>query len=452
MISIPVRKSIFSRFVLWAIAVSTVVVLALWLMTYATIERSTGRALERAVNVDLAGLADIHASGGQGELVERIDDRLALISSEGNRAHYLLATNDGKRIAGDISEWPGLSARLSEQGEIALADGTPVLARATQLGADLRLLVAREYGDDTALLRLVTFVFLGGGAILVLAVGLFGKYAAGSLARRIEQINTAFREPDAEALDALAQAQARGGVDEIDELASLSAAALARLRRLVEVHREMSDQIAHEIRTPLMHLDNRIVKALRTEPGEPAATCLLEARTDIRRLVEMLESLLDIATSKARRGDTHGLREVDLSEMVHRLGELYADSAEESGHRFECDVAPGVTIIGEESQLTRLVTNLLDNAFKYVPSGGSVWLTLRPGPVLTVSDNGPGIPEAERELIFKRFHRVAGQSYESQGIGLGLALAKAIAERHGLAIKLVGSGEGACFVIRKEDA
>ncbi|KPL66828.1 histidine kinase [Erythrobacter sp. SG61-1L] len=450
MTAISAHRSIFSRLVLWAIAVSTVVVLLLWLMTYASIERSTVAAQKRAVDVDLAGLVDIYASGGEQELARRINDRLAFVPGDGNRPHYLLVRAGGAHIAGDLQSWPALNARLSERGEVALPGGRSAIARATQLDEDLRLLVARERGDDASLLHAVTLVFLGGGAALIAAVGLLGRYAARRLARRIGRINAAFREPNVQLLDTLTVWP--GDADEIGELASRSAAALARLRRLVDAHREMSDQIAHEIRTPLMHLDNRILKVLRTEPNEMVAIGLVEARADIRRIVDMLESLLDIATSEARRGETLGLREVDLSEMVQRLGELYSDSAEESGHRFECEVEQGVTIRGEESQLTRLVTNLLDNAFKYVPAGSAVRLSLRAGPVLTVSDDGPGIPAEERELIFQRFRRGAGQRPERQGSGLGLALARAIAERHGLTIKLADAGVGACFVIRREKA
>lgn len=435
---------------LWAVAVSIAVVVVLWAMTYATIERSSDAALRGAVDADLAGLADIYASGGEDELAARIEDRLALIPNGGNRPHYMLARDNGLPVAGDIARWPGLNARLSQQGETLLPGGVPVVARATQLDDDLKLLVARERGDDAALLRGVTWVFFAGGAGLILAVAALGWFAARRLARRIGRINAAFRTPDEDILNALAALP--GDADEIDELAGRSAAALARLRRLVDAHREMSDQIAHEIRTPLMHLDNRILKVLRSEPGEPAASGLIEARAEIRRIVGMLESLLDIATSEARRGDMRGLREVNLSEIVERLAELYADSAAESGHRFESSAAPGVTIAGEESQLTRLVTNLLDNAFKYVPSGGLVRLDLAPGPVLSVSDDGPGIPPAERELVFKRFHRVPGHGYENLGTGLGLALAKAIAERHGLVIVLEDSEAGAHFVVRKEAA
>ena len=159
----------------------------------------------------------------------------------------------------------------------------------------------------------------------------------------------------------------------------------------------------------------------------------------------MLESLLDIASSKARMGDRHGLQPVDLSEMATRICELYADSAEESGHHFEWHIAPDVWIDGEESQLSRLITNLLDNAFKYVPEGGRITLTLEPGPVLRVADDGPGIPPAQAERIFERFFRGNGVQTGPTGSGLGLALARAIAERHGLTITLEPLDKGASF-------
>lgn len=442
--SVRRRGSIFTRIVVLAMALSVALVLALWLLTHATIERTNRAALERAVDVDLAGLADIYVSGGEGELARRISDRLAFAPDDGNAVHYLLARDDGQRIAGDLANWPDLNARLSEADEITLPDGVPAHARATQLAPDLRLVVMRERGDAARLLRRVDWVFLGGGIALVLAVGLLGRIATLRLARRIERINRAFREPDEASRQSLVAAKHE---DEIDELTRHSAHALSRQERLVEAYRETSDQVAHEIRTPLMHLDTKLVKALKADPGAPASRWLLEARDDIRRLVGMLESLLDIAASKARRGDRHGLAKVDLTALVLRLGELYAASAEDSGHAFSCRAAPDVTFEGEQTQLARMIANLLDNAFKYVPAGGSVALELEAGPVLTVRDDGPGIPAEDRDAIFKRFRRGGSRGEDVPGAGLGLALAAAIAERHGLAIRLADTPHGACFVV-----
>ena len=166
-------------------ALCVVLVTALWLLTHATIERTSSAAIERAVDVDLAGLVDIYASGGEDELVRRITDRLALVPSEGNAAHYVLARENGRRIAGDLAEWPALNARLSESGHVRLPGGVGAHGRATQLGPDLRLAVLRDQGDTAMLQWRVGLVFLGAGAALLIAVGLLGRLATQGLSRRI---------------------------------------------------------------------------------------------------------------------------------------------------------------------------------------------------------------------------------------------------------------------------
>ena len=427
---------------LLAIGLSVALLLGLWVLTDRTIRGTLDASAREAVDLDLAGLVDIHASGGQDELVRRIDDRLAIKPADGGTPHYLLSDDRGARIAGDIAAWPSLDPAISEAGLVRLGEGTEAYARATQLGPDLRLVVAHEAADAAPLLHRVALVFLAGGAVFVLVIGVFSRLSMDRLRRRITRINAAYREPGRVRLGALAAAERP---DEIDELAAHSASALARLSSLMEAYRDASDQIAHEIRTPLMHLDGRLVKALATDPPPETAKRLLEARGEIRRLVGTLESLLDIAASKAHQGDRHGLKPLNLSAMVERICELYQDSAEESGHAFTWRITPGIKLEGEESQLGRLVTNLLDNAFKYVPEGGRVMLTLDPGPVLVVEDDGPGVPEAERERIFERFYRSEGQRGNLSGSGLGLALAKAIAERHRLTLVLEPAASGARF-------
>ena len=450
------RKSIFARLVVLAISVSISVTALLLVVTLTTLDRSSKAALMRAVDVDLAGLADIQASGGREELERRMADRLALSADEGNTPHYLLADDAGRKLAGDIATWPKLSARLSESGYIALTDKTQAYARATQLAPDLKLLVAREYGHDSALARQIGWAFLAAGLFATVVVGIFGRWLAQRLALRIGLINRAFREPDQHALEALAKGSHEH--DEIGELTRHSAEALAHLKHMVNAHRETTDQVAHELRTPLMHLDSRLVKAIKTAESDENRHLLTDARAEIRHVIALLESLLDIATSEARKGDRLGLSPVNLSTLVGRIADLYSDSAEESGHAFQRSIMPGIVFQGEEMQFTRLITNLLDNAFKYVPKGGTVRLALEQGPVLTVSDNGPGVAEGDRDAIFDRFRRGRnssamsneGQPSVGHSAGLGLALARAIAERHRLTITLAPSAKGASFVVAPE--
>ena len=443
-------RSIFTRLVWGAGLLSVILLIGLWWTTHQTVQATLEEGARSQVDIDIAGLVDIYATNGREELAQRIADRVAVIPMEGNTPHYFLSDNAGIRIAGDLDKWPLLDPMVSESGLIPIGESSEGFARAVQLDEDLRLVVARGMADSAPLLQRIGLVFVFGGAVLVALVLLLGRLAAVRLQRRIERINAAFRAPDGSAPATLPEPEEG---DEIDELTMHSGAALARVRNLMEAYRDTSDQLAHEIRTPLTHLDNRLVKALKERPEGPVSDKLIEAREEIRRLVQTLESLLDIASSKARKGDKSGLKEFDLSAMVLRICELYAGSAEETGHQFDWQVESGIQFEGEEWQLSRVLTNLLDNAFKYVPEDGHVEVRLSAsakGPVLSVLDNGPGIPVDERERIFERFFRGSADESEIAGSGRGLALAHAIAERHGLTLSVEDSEVGSHFRLAKE--
>lgn len=443
-------RSIFTRVAGAAILLTLTLLAGLWWLTHASVSATLQAEARGMVDVDLAGLVDIYATGGQTELAARIADRIAFIPATGGAPHYLLADDRGTRIVGDIAAWPPLDPAVSESGVIAIGERSKAYARAVQLAPGLRLVVARGIDIETPVLSSIATAFAIGGAVFVALVALLGRLAARGLERRIARINLAFREPQDAA--GLLAAGKTGSGDEIDELAAHSAAALLRVGDLLAAYKDASEQLAHEIRTPLSHLDNRLVKALASQPDPTVAERLAEARGEIRRIVQTLESLLDIAASKANRGDRSGLGPVDLSGLVTGICELYAGSAEESGLALGWTCAPGVTIEGDARQLRRLVTNMLDNAIKYVPPGGRVMVTLEEGPVLVVADDGPGIDPRDRARIFDRFYRGQGLGEETSGSGLGLALARAIAERHGLALTLedapmAGSKGGAVFRI-----
>jgi signal transduction histidine kinase len=446
MIGLP--RSIFTRLVVGAILLSLTLLAGLWWLTHASVGAALQDAARSEVDVDLAGLVDIYATGGRAELAARIADRVAFIPDDGGAPHYLLADDRGRRIAGDLAAWPPLNPAVSESGIIATDAGGRAYARAVQLAPDLRLVVARGIAIEAPVGSSIALAFAAGGAVFVALVALLGRLAARGLQRRIGQINLAFREPEGAAQLAASAHPAR---DEIDELAAHSAAALVRVGDLLAAYKDMSEQLAHEIRTPLSHLDNRLVKALASRPEPAVAERLAEARGEIRRIVQMLESLLDIAASKAHRGNRAGLAPVDLTALVSGICELYASSAEEAGLELDWTLAPGIIIDGDERQLRRLVTNMLDNALKYVPAGGRIAIGLSDGPELIVADNGPGIDPQDRERIFERFYRGRGGGEGAPGSGMGLALARAIAERHGLALTLEppagGPAGGAVFRI-----
>ncbi|VWX58418.1 sensor histidine kinase [Sphingorhabdus sp. 109] len=438
-------SSLFGRLSLVVIIVSILSSAALFAMTEWIVRSEFREQMARSVDTDIAGLADIYITGGGSELSQRISDRLALQSPDDKR-YYLLASPSGRAIIGNLHSWPELSSENSEAGFFRLADGTQVYGRATQLNPDLKLLVGRDTLARSALLARIRTAFLVAGVLLVLIFSMIGHYATRRLRTRLDSMNDAFREIGSGNLAATIPVDWRG--DELDQLSEHGNAMIERVASLISAHRDISDHTAHELRTPLMHLDNRLVTAIGQSTDPLHSEALGRARQDIRDIIAMLDSLLDIASSRAQIGDRSGLSECDISKIAAEITELFAESAEDLEIKFGTDIAPGVKMMANPAHIQRILSNLLDNALKYTPKGGEVELVLQPGPVITVRDNGPGVPENMREKIFERFVRI--DTNGAQGHGLGLALSQALAERNGLIIVCRDAGPGALFEIKPE--
>jgi signal transduction histidine kinase len=437
------RSSLFTRFALAVAGLAVGATILLYFVTMQIVVRAGDAELSRAVDTEIAALADVHATGGQRELAARIADRLALLPDGPDRVHYMLADATGTRVVGDIARWPLLSAENSQASFVTLFDGTPVFARATQLAPNLRLVAAREYGGRQALLRRLRFAFLVTG-IAILAAALATAWAAARRLRmRVESVNRAFVAIEEGDLNRPIPDAAAS--DEFGMLARHANRLRDRLAALIAAQRDITDHVAHEIRTPLMHVENRLLKLIDRSVDPAQIEMLVGARAETRDISNLLNSLLDIAASRARRGDRTGFAPIDLSGIAREIVDLYADSADDQGLTLHATIPAGVEMTGDAMQIRRLLSNLLDNAFKYVPRGGRITLTLWPGPRIVVEDNGPGVVEALRERIFDRFQRAHDGS--RNGHGLGLTLARAIAERHGLTIRCDDAGPGAAFIL-----
>ncbi|MDO7833975.1 HAMP domain-containing sensor histidine kinase [Sphingobium sp. HBC34] len=440
-------RSVFGRVTLSALLVSLLSTLALFLVVQKIVHDDGRAMLAREVDTDLAGLADIYVSSGEGDLKDRIADRLSVDREDGERSWYLLADADGRPIAGNLPRWPAIAPEVSESRFVRLPDGDTMFARATQLGSGAQLLVGRSNYRGQALIARLVMAFAVAGAGIALFSLAAGHFAARRLRARVGVVNATFDAVRAGHITARAPGAA--GHDELAELAANTNAMLDQVERLIEAQRTVSDQTAHEIRTPLMHLDTRILRAMESTADAELLRTLDQSRAEIRNVVRLLDSLLDIAGTQAMRGDLRGLADVDLTDIAESLADLYGASAEELGIGFHARITPGIRFRADAMQMTRLMSNLLDNAFKYVPSGGSVLLALTPGPHVIVQDDGPGIPPADRERIFERYVRLDGA--RGGGHGLGLSLARAIAERHALSLHVEDAAPGARFVVQPED-
>ena len=436
--SIAVRQALLSTLVMLAAVVFLAIAASF------AIERSMRADMQQTIDTDITGLTDIMVNGGKAELLLRLADRTALLPGAAPLAYYGLADARGMRLAGNLAVPPHLDAGHSQAAEIRLGDDR-ILLRATRLRGGLTLVVGRSLHGVESLQRRLQVDFFGIGSIAVLLTLVAGFAVAARLRGRVQALSQTFAR--FERGDLAARSGSALGRDELVQLAGQVDAHLDWTARLLTAQREISDNIAHELRTPLVHLDTRLLNAIGHNSDDAVASELHMARSDIRSIVSLFDALLDLTLAEAG-GIAANPSSFDLSEMAADLAELYAASAEEAALDFKARITPGVTMRGEVMAMTRLIANLLDNAFKYVPSGSKVRLIVSDGPRIVVEDNGTGIAAADAEQIFLRFRRAAAPE---TGHGLGLALVKIIAARHGLAARVEDARPGARFIIETQE-
>jgi signal transduction histidine kinase len=232
--------------------------------------------------------------------------------------------------------------------------------------------------------------------------------------------------------------------DDIEELVDKLNRMLDELEKLVEGVRRVSDNIAHDLRTPLARLRNRLENLRQLERDDDTRCELVDQAIDeAERLLSTFKALLRIARIESgQRGSP--LQPVDLSALVKDVAELYEPLFEEAGLDFSLNAKPEVAVVGDRDLLFQALTNLVDNALKYTPRGGRIEMSLADKAEqvdLVVADDGAGIPPQEREKVFQRFYRL-DSSRSTPGAGLGLSLVAAVAEFHHAQVRLVDNEPG----------
>lgn len=235
-----------------------------------------------------------------------------------------------------------------------------------------------------------------------------------------------------------------GAHDEIDRLAETINRMLERMQALIEGLHQVSSDIAHDLRTPLGRLRQRLEAASRTAfSTESYAATLDQAIAEVDAILDTFGALLRIAqiASGARRAR---FAVFDLSALARDIVESFAAVAENEGQKITGHIAPDVRLRGDRELIAQALVNLIENAIRHSPTGAEIEVAVETGrqeAVLTVSDNGPGIPAAEYENVLRRFYRLE-KSRTTPGSGLGLALVKAIADLHGARLELTDNAPG----------
>ncbi|HEY3919755.1 MAG TPA: HAMP domain-containing sensor histidine kinase [Stellaceae bacterium] len=394
---------------------------------------------EETVDAEIRGLAEQYREHGLAGLVEIIDQRIAAAQRTPSRVDdtlYLITDPLLHKLAGNLETWPEAVERgngwvsfpVTEEigGNVETDDAR---ASVIVLPGNFHLLVGRNL-RDARLFRMRITDTLGWAALITLALGVAGGLLmTRNMLRKVDAVNrTSTRIIHG---DLSQRVPVSGTGDEFDQLAQNLNAMLDQIERLMAGMRQVTDNIAHDLRTPLARLRARLEVTLIEKPDETRyANALRDTINEADRLLGTFNALLSIAEAEAgSRRD--GLEVVDLAEIARDVADLYEPVADEAGLGFKFTVGDKVMVRGDRHLLSQAIANLLDNALKYTPAG-SVALRVETGggkARVEVADTGLGVPADRRSAVFDRFVRLEG-SRSTPGNGLGLSLVRAVAKLH----------------------
>lgn len=268
-------------------------------------------------------------------------------------------------------------------------------------------------------------------SLLALILGLISSlFVSRRFTQRIEDFNRLATDVRAGHLDR--RAPRNYSEDELDLLAEHLNAMMDHISRLMQAMRYAGDSIAHDLRSPLTRLRTRLESAASEVKNEQASHTLYSAADDAAELLKTFDSVLRIARLEA--GERRELLiELDPKHILDDIAELYEPACEDAGLMFSSSIASGLMIRADRGLLSQAVSNLVENAIKYTPKGGAIELNAKLNKAgryeVAIIDNGPGIPESERQRVKERFVRL-DKSRSAPGSGLGLALVDAVADLH----------------------
>ena len=414
--------------------------------------------IQETVDAEITGLTDQYRLSGIRRLVLVIQGRTQRPGSN----LYLVTTFTGEALAGNVGSlspgvldrrgWVETAYRRLDEGEGA---EHRALARVEQLPGGFRLLVGRDLDEREHLLDIVFSALrwlIGLLVVLGLAGGLF---VTRRVLRRVDAMTGTTQTIMAGDLGGRLPIAGTG--DEIDRLAGNLNTMLERIEVLMRGLKEVSDNIAHDLKTPLTRLRNRAEEALRSAKNEADYREALEATIDESDgLIRTFNALLMIARAESGQG-REDMADVDAAEIVRGVADLYEPVADDRGLGIAIDAPTPVTVRGNRELISQALANLVDNAIKYADPGPPA-VNGAPAPIeitvrgegdrilLAVADHGPGIPPADRGRVVGRFVRLE-RSRSQPGSGLGLSLASAVAHLHGGELRLEDNKPGLRAVI-----
>lgn len=395
------------------------------------------------IEAEVTGLAERYSVSGLDGLVRSIDERIS--RKPNGDAVYLLTDDQLMPLIGNLDRWPRVGKDsdgwLTFNLEQTTGEGDDVTHRARArpftLRGGYRLLVGRDMHALDATRSLIVRAIAWGLAITVMMALAGGVMLSRRTMRRLEAINETSRRIMSG--DLSRRIPTRSTDDDFDQLADNLNGMLDTIEQLMEDVRRVTDNVAHDLRTPLTRLRNRL-EALKSGDDLQGDSSRIEAAlADADGLLTTFNALLRIASIESGRRRA-AFKIVPLDEVMRDVTELYEPLAEAKNQKLDVCFSERVEVRGDRDLLFQAFANLLDNAIKYTPTGGDIRVSLDDdvaGPRIRITDSGPGIPEQSREQVFKRFYRLE-DSRHTPGNGLGLSLVDAVARLHKANVKLGG--------------
>ena len=396
---------------------------------------------DRTISAELGLLIKAYDVGGGDRLVQLINQRLT--DAHFSDWVYLLADKSFNYVAGNRESWP--AALRSSEGwsiDVPFDGGGPARVMQQVLPDGSHLLLGRRIGELDQFGKNVTIGLAAAAALFLVLAAAAGLSTSRRSVARIEAINATSRAIMRSGLGE--RIPLRGTGDEWDGLAENLNSMLDRIQELVETNRQVSDNVAHDLRTPLTRMRGRLERACNQDLDVGRYQALVnDTIGELDVILTTFSSLLRISQIEAR-DRTAGFRHANLSAIVREVAELFEPAAEEKGVRLQPDACGIVPVVGDRDLLFDASSNLVDNAIKHGGDRGEVGIAVSEGidgPVLAITDRGPGIPNEERKQVLRRFYRLE-RSRNSPGNGLGLSLVAAVANLHGARLVLADNAPG----------
>ena len=387
------------------------------------------------INDDMASLSEIYIEQGADDVSAAIVQRLSLSPLNRAGAHYLFKSKTNQILSGDLTRPLSEEVSLTQARRFTTENFGKVTARQTIFQGGETLIVARENKAlKNSLLKSLKTYLAGLTALLILAY-ILARGAISKFRKRIGAMNATLDYVGQGHLDA--RLEIEDGSDELGILGIQINSTIARAERLLSLRKSVTDQIAHEMRSPLTRLDARLLNLAKMQTSsddnvDANMSDIEQAREELQDCVKLLDGLLDVSSLDSQQGDKRGFETLNLAELIGSIVELFEPVAEDSGKTLKFTTDKHVMTLAAPAQIGRLVSNLIDNAIKYSDIASEINAALsyeNDKVVLRVTNKGTQILGSAKEDIFTPFFRHPDMA-DRQGYGLGLALCRAIAARH----------------------